>query len=56
MKKIKVIECFCGEDVYEDDYSREIDGVKYLGCINCGHEYPISALKEEEIPDIKYTK
>ncbi len=52
MKKVKVILCSCGEDIFEDDFSREVDGIVYLACINCGKEYPKTALKEEEVVDI----
>jgi hypothetical protein len=52
MKTVKVILCSCGEDIFEDDFSRKVDGIEYLGCINCGKEYPKSALKEEEVVDI----
>ena len=50
MEKIKVIECPCGEEIYENDYSRVIDGIQYLGCDNCMAEYPESALREVEVP------
>lgn len=56
MKTVKTITCSCQEFIFEDDFSREIDGVTYLGCINCSKEYPKSALREEEIPDINYPR
>ncbi len=56
MKTIKVIECSCGEDVYENDYGTlgKTDNTE-LYCINCGKRYGIEELKELEIPTITYT-
>lgn len=52
MNKLKVIECSCGEDVYENDYGDDPrDG--YVWCINCGKHYPVENLEEVEVPEIK---
>lgn len=55
MKTIKVLTCSCQEEVYEDDFSREIDGIEYLACINCGTEFPKSALIEQQLIEITHS-
>lgn len=51
MKTIKTYQCNCGEDVYEDD--RRVGGhPEFVTCINCGTDYHVSKLQEEEIADI----
>jgi hypothetical protein len=50
MKTIKVIECDCGEDVYEDDK----DESGQLRCISCYKAHEPSDLKETEIADITH--
>ena len=55
MKSIKLIECACGEEVYEDDRCCQADSEK-LACINCHTIYDVNELKEIEIAEIKETK
>lgn len=53
MKKILVLECQCGEDVYENDYGDDTrDG--FLWCINCGRHYSKDKLEERVLPEIKH--
>lgn len=55
MKKILVLECQCGEDVYENDYGDDPkDG--YLWCINCGKHYGKDQLEEREIAEVYHKK
>lgn len=42
MKSIKVYECSCGEEMYEDDTE----------CVNCGKAMEIGKLKDEPLPEI----
>jgi hypothetical protein len=53
MKTIKVLECPCGEEVYENDYdiyNQSHDDLVF--CINCGTPYNISQLEEKRIFEI----
>lgn len=52
MKKILVLLCSCGEEVYENDYGSDwTDGKLY--CVNCNLSYTKEDLKEVDIPEIK---
>ncbi len=52
MKTILVLECACGEDVYENDYGdNPKDG--YLWCINCGRHYEKNQIEERGLPETK---
>ena len=51
MKTIKVLECNCGEDVYEDDKIK--DGhPDFVYCINCQKAWPAYKLREQEVAEI----
>lgn len=51
MPKLKVIECPCGEDVYENDYGDDPrDG--FVWCINCGKNFFVEELEERTLPEI----
>lgn len=53
MKTIKVLECPCGEEVYENDYGDDPnDGLVW--CINCGRHFSTEQLEEVSVDEVRH--